>query len=94
MSLRVPLLDIEDDLVHLIDRKDRHCIGVPLSTFIPPEGEDGKELSGWPLIRHQAKAKEFCRECPAKQECLEYATKYRMIGVWGGTNERERGYVL
>ena len=31
-----------------------------------------------------------CLECPVKTECLNYAVKYNLDGVWGGTSKRER----
>lgn len=33
----------------------------------------------------------FCRTCPVRQECLEYALQAgERYGVWGGTTELER----
>jgi hypothetical protein len=32
-----------------------------------------------------------CRVCPVREECFEYAVSdASMVGVWGGTTERER----
>ncbi len=36
------------------------------------------------------KARAFCRGCPVKQECLNYAVLYGEDGVWAGTTEMER----
>jgi len=38
-------------------------------------------------------AKDFCKKCPVKDECLEYAFFYGIgekFGIWGGTSELER----
>jgi WhiB family redox-sensing transcriptional regulator len=37
------------------------------------------------------KAKEICRRCPHLSECLEWAIPNERFGIWGATNERERG---
>ena len=37
------------------------------------------------------KAKEVCRRCPHLSECLEWAIPNERFGIWGATNERERG---
>lgn len=40
-------------------------------------------------------AKKFCKDCPVKGRCLEYALATRQdFGVWGGTSERERRKIL
>jgi WhiB family redox-sensing transcriptional regulator len=40
-------------------------------------------------------AKAICDTCHAKDECLEFALKYRQnSGVWGGASERERKKIL
>jgi len=56
------------------------CIGVPESVFFPRvEGHGGrigkKEL---------AEARKYCRDCPVKDECLEYACRTNSVGIWGG----------
>lgn len=41
------------------------------------------------------RARRVCATCPVKQECLEYALRYRIEhGVWGGASERERRRIL
>ncbi len=36
-------------------------------------------------------AKAVCADCPVREECLEYALRFRIkVGVWGGLDERER----
>ena len=43
----------------------------------------------------QREAREFCRTCPVRTECLAHALDQRIeFGVWGGTTERERRALL
>jgi WhiB family redox-sensing transcriptional regulator len=43
----------------------------------------------------QREAREFCRACPVRTECLAHALDQRIeFGVWGGTTERERRALL
>lgn len=32
----------------------------------------------------------ICSGCPAKQECLDYALEYKVLGYWAGTNAARR----
>lgn len=34
--------------------------------------------------------KDFCSDCPVISECLEYAMKVDVRGIWGGTTHKER----
>lgn len=43
----------------------------------------------------QQEAKQFCRSCPVRTECLAHALDQRIeFGVWGGATERERRSLL
>ena len=43
----------------------------------------------------QREAREFCRACPVRTECLAHALDQRIeFGVWGGATERERRALL
>jgi len=68
--------------VRLDDRswQDRaNCLGVDPDLFFPERGASTRE------------AKEVCRGCEVRMECLEYALRIREPhGVWGGLNELER----
>jgi len=47
--------------------------------FFPGQGES------------TAEARAICHPCPVRQECLEYALRWRIDhGVWGGKATRER----
>ena len=35
--------------------------------------------------------KAVCAGCPVKSQCLAYALKVRVQGVWGGTHDKDRG---
>ena len=34
--------------------------------------------------------KEMCASCPVRRDCLGYALKYNVKGIWGGTTEKDR----
>ena len=56
-----------------------NCLGVDPDLFFPERGASTKE------------AKEVCRGCIVKEDCLEYALSHgEKFGIWGGMSERER----
>ena len=56
-----------------------NCLGVDPDLFFPERGASTRE------------AKEVCRGCVVKQDCLEYALATgEKFGIWGGMSERER----
>ena len=60
-------------------QQDAHCNGVDYD--FTPDVETSKGL---------AFARDWCRLCPVRTECLAYALLYRMSGYWGGTDTAER----
>lgn len=55
------------------------CQGVDPDLFFPERGESTEE------------AKEVCRGCTVRSECLELALQNgEKFGIWGGLSERER----
>ncbi len=59
------------------------CRDMDPSVFFPSDG--GGERA----------AQRICAVCPVKMSCLEYSLDNRMDdGVWGGTSERERRFLL
>ena len=59
--------------------------------FFPPAHAERKEER----IARERAAKEICRPCPVRQECLDYAIRIREAhGIWGGLNEAERKQMI
>ena len=59
------------------------CRGKPTAMFFP-RSDDGA-----------AEARALCASCPVAAQCLEYAlnNKQAPVGIWGGTDERERARI-
>jgi WhiB family redox-sensing transcriptional regulator len=56
-----------------------NCMGVDPELFFPERGSSTRE------------AKEVCRGCVVRVECLEFAiANGEKFGIWGGMSERER----
>lgn len=56
-----------------------NCLGVDPDLFFPERGASTRE------------AKEVCRGCVVREDCLEYAlSNGEKFGIWGGLSERER----
>ena len=56
-----------------------NCLGVDPDLFFPERGASTRE------------AKEVCRGCVVREDCLEYALRNsEKFGIWGGISERER----
>jgi WhiB family redox-sensing transcriptional regulator len=74
------------DLVDLIVQPEKkvwqaqaNCMGVDPDLFFPERGASTRE------------AKEVCRGCVVREDCLEYAlANGEKFGIWGGLSERER----
>ena len=57
------------------------CSGADLNLFFPAPGESATE------------ALTYCRQCPVRTECLNYALDYAhrdLPGIWGGLSENQR----
>jgi WhiB family redox-sensing transcriptional regulator len=80
MPRSLTLLTAEDlpDLDRTPWRDRALCRGKPVSIFYSDDERD------------RADALALCRACPVVDPCVEYATRHRERGIWGGTNERER----
>ena len=60
-------------------QEDANCLGVDPDLFFPELGASTRE------------AKEVCRGCVVRQDCLEFALRNgEKFGIWGGLSERER----
>ena len=56
-----------------------NCLGVDPDLFFPERGASTRE------------AKEVCRGCVVREDCLEFALDNgEKFGIWGGLSERER----
>ncbi len=56
-----------------------NCLGVDPDLFFPERGASTRE------------AKEVCRGCVVRRQCLEFALQNgEKFGIWGGLSERER----
>ena len=75
-------MDIIELLSGLEDRgwqARSNCMGVDPDLFFPERGASTRE------------AKEVCRGCVVREDCLEYAlANGEKFGIWGGLSERER----
>lgn len=54
--------------------------------FFAPDGEHAAARE-----HRERAAGLICRHCPVSTVCLEWATEAPVVGVWGGTNEIQRG---
>ena len=55
------------------------CREVDLNLFFPDGGGSSKT------------ARKVCNRCEVKTQCLKYALTFpSMIGIWGGTTEKQR----
>ena len=74
---------MESDLSWQAEAK---CNGLDPDYFYP-EGLGHHENNKNAL---ELEAAQFCKGCPVKQACLEYAVATNQFGVWGGTSEKQR----
>src|SRR5437899_1719194 len=76
---------VMDHLLDLLEperqtwQRKANCMGVDPDLFFPERGASTRE------------AKEVCRGCVVREDCLEYAlANGEKFGIWGGMSERER----
>ena len=70
---------IEEDSIAEGWQDFANCLGVDPDLFFPERGASTRE------------AKEVCRGCVVRGDCLEYALQNsEKFGIWGGMSERER----
>jgi len=73
------LADLMDAAPERTWQRQANCMGVDPDLFFPERGASTRE------------AKEVCRGCVVRADCLEYAiTNSEKFGIWGGLSERER----
>ncbi len=80
MSVREPMSVTDDAEAGTQEwHQYANCLGVDPDLFFPERGASTRE------------AKEVCRGCVVREECLEYAlVNGEKFGIWGGMSERER----
>jgi WhiB family redox-sensing transcriptional regulator len=66
--------------------KDGNCSGKPVSWFYP-------EPRTRSITKETRAALSYCKECRVRERCLEYALKWEVHGIWGGTTENERHHM-
>ncbi|MDG2211926.1 MAG: WhiB family transcriptional regulator [Acidimicrobiales bacterium] len=60
-------------------QESSNCLGVDPDLFFPERGASTRE------------AKDVCRGCVVREDCLEFALQNgEKFGIWGGMSERER----
>ena len=60
-------------------QRQANCLGVHPDLFFPERGASTRE------------AKDVCRSCVVRDDCLEFALRNgEKFGIWGGMSERER----
>src|SRR5690554_5105029 len=75
---------VHDDMLEPAELEENwqdnaNCLGVDPDFFFPERGASTRE------------AKEVCRGCVVRAQCLEYALENsEKFGIWGGMSERER----
>jgi WhiB family redox-sensing transcriptional regulator len=76
----VSIEDIPDPIILEENwQDDANCLGVDPDLFFPERGASTRE------------AKEVCRGCVVREQCLEFALQNgEKFGIWGGLSERER----
>jgi len=74
--MKLPMATVPDDRSW---QDFANCLGVDPDLFFPERGASTKE------------AKEVCRGCVVRAQCLEFAlASGEKFGIWGGCSERER----
>ena len=80
--MRINLITEQDATEHVAAgswQDEANCLGVDPDLFFPERGASTRE------------AKEVCKGCVVRAECLEYAlANGEKFGIWGGMSERER----
>jgi WhiB family transcriptional regulator, redox-sensing transcriptional regulator len=66
--------------------KNGSCQGKPVNWFYP-------EPRTRSITKEVRSALLCCKGCKVRTECLEYALKWEMYGIWGGTTEKERHHI-
>ncbi|HLS76650.1 MAG TPA: WhiB family transcriptional regulator [Nocardia sp.] len=63
-------------------QRDAHCRSTDPEAFFPADENPN-------LLTNRA-AYRICADCPVANACLEFATRHKLEGIWGGTNTAYR----
>lgn len=67
------------------------CLGLDTETFFIPN----EKITRSQKAKRVYEAKQICRQCPIRQQCLKYALDHEILsGVWGGVSEEDRVQLL
>jgi len=68
------------------------CAGMDTDLFFPLENIGGpREGRGVAGEKERMKAaREACKGCLVRRECLDYAIDFECLGIWGGMDTGER----
>jgi len=61
-----------------------NCAGSDTELFFEPENSHNYLRNNYKLIQ------KICGTCPVQQECLDYALRHDVEGIWGGKYHSER----
>jgi WhiB family redox-sensing transcriptional regulator len=74
-----PLTFLEELVRRPVWQRYGACRGESIEMFVPSVGGNF------------TKARDLCRSCPVRQECMDFATADEdVVGMWGGTTAPER----
>ena len=66
------------------------CHGQMGLAFYPPVRTERRSVKA----AREARAKEICRSCPVRTDCLDHAlSSDERYGIWGGMTENERKHL-
>lgn len=60
------------------------CAEIDTNLFFPDQDDNRVDA------RH---AKSICSRCDHLTDCLEWAIEYNEVGIWGGTNQKNRAAI-
>lgn len=75
-----------DNALELKGKGDPLCVHYPPDMFFADLDDEARINSAY-LINE---AKKICYKCPYQLECLTFAVQEGVVGIWGGTSQRQR----
>lgn len=71
------------ELPEFLFRKDLACDPAKTDVFLQDGAQDSRTAQGQQAIA-------VCLRCPARTDCLGWAIRHDEVGIWGGTNGKQR----